>query len=412
MKPRVLLFTTSRWFPTARLGMALSTVGFEVDALCPRRHPISSIRSLSKRYVYHFLSPMGSLRRAIQSSSPDLVIPCDDTAVTILHQLHTDSSRSDSALTISALIEHSLGPAQNFPIVGNRTALASLASDLGVDVPPTRAITDKAEIKNWAGRVGFPFVLKSDGTSGGEGVRIVSSIEEAYEGYRQLESPPVLLRAIKRALIDQDTSLFWRSLLRKRYAVSGQAFVQGTEATSTLACWRGSVLAALHFEVVSKRSQTAASTTLRLIENAAMSSACEAIVKKLGLSGLVGFDFVLEHGTGKAFLLEMNPRATQVGHLALGPGRDLAAALQAAVSNAPISERPKVTENQTITLFPHEWLRDPQSVWLQRGYHDVPWDEVAFIRLCVGTRRRQEALYKQRDFKAAPESQTVPAKAK
>jgi len=399
MKPRVLIATTSRWFPPARLGMALASVGFSVDAVGPTRHPIASIRALDQRHVYHALAPLKSFESAALRSRPDIIVPCDDTAVEHLHRLYQiEQERGRARGKICALIERSIGAPEWFEMLQSRTDITSLAAELSVAVPETEAILSSDGIPGWASRVGFPFAVKADGTSGGEGVRIVASIKEAERAYRKLYSPPALGRALKRALVDQDMSLFWPSLLRKPYRVSGQAYVQGVEATSTVACWKGNVLASLHFEVLSRRSETGASTALRLIEDPGMTSAVKAIIGRLKLSGLVGFDFMLDRTTGKSFLIELNPRATQVGHLALGPGRDLAAALFAAVSGTPVRERPKVTECDMVTLFPHEWLRNAESPWLRCGYHDVPWDEVEFIRLCVGTRRKQQTLYSQRGW--------------
>jgi hypothetical protein len=74
-------------------------------------------------------------------------------------------------------------------------------------------------------------------------------------------------------------------------------------------------------------------------------------------------------------LIEINPRATQVGHLVLGAGRDLPAALCAALTGVAETPAPRVTANDTIALFPQEWTRDPRSPFLQSAYHDVPWDE-------------------------------------
>ena len=90
---------------------------------------------------------------------------------------------------------------------------------------------------------------------------------------------------------------------------------------------------------------------VRLIENAEMSAAAEKIVRRMGLSGLCGFDFMQEASTGKAYLIEINPRATQVGHLTLGGGRDLPAALYGAVTGQAIRVAPAVTENPIIRFF-------------------------------------------------------------
>src|SRR2546426_8321551 len=241
-------------------------------------------------------------------------------------------------------------------------------------------------------------VLNANGTSGGDGVRIVHTLEQAERAFLELESPPVLARAAKRALVDKDKTLIWPSLLRRRSVVNAQSFVTGREATSAIACWRGTVLAGLYFEVLKKANSAGPATVLRLTENAQMSVAVERIVRRLNLSGVHGFDFLLEAHTGNASLIEINPRATQVGHLALGPGRDLPAALHAILAGGAIRPAPKITENDTIALFPQEWMRDPGSAFLQSGYHDVPWEEPGLIRACVRTSRKQSAWYSQRNW--------------
>jgi biotin carboxylase len=142
-------------------------------------------------------------------------------------------------------------------------------------------------------------------------------------------------------------------------------------------------LAGLHFEVINKRSSAGPATVVRLIENPEMKSAVERLVRRLNLSGPHGFDFMLEATTGNAYLVEINPRITQVGHLALGEGRDLALALFAAMSGSPVQLAPPVTDNDVITLFPQEWMRDPASALIQSGYHDVPWEEPELVRACV-----------------------------
>jgi hypothetical protein len=114
-----------------------------------------------------------------------------------------------------------------------------------------------------------------------------------------------------------------------------------------------------------------------------MAGAAENIARRFKLSGLHGLDFMLEAQTGTAHLIEINPRTTQVGHLALGLERDLPAALYAALTGKDVQPSPKVTENDTIALFPQEWARDPKSESLQSAYHDVPWEEPELIRSCV-----------------------------
>jgi hypothetical protein len=208
---------------------------------------------------------------------------------------------------------------------------------------------------------------------------------------------------MKRAMLDQDKTMVWSSLVRQRSIVNAQSFILGNEATSALVCWEGVVLASLHFEVINKAGAAGHATVLRLIENREMAEATRKMARRLKLSGLHGFDFMLEAETGNAYLIEINPRATQVCHLSLGPGCDLPAALYAAVSGQVVRAAEKATDNKTIALFPQEWIRDPQSPYLRSGYHDVPWSEPDLVRACVVSRKKQSAWYSQeRELRSVP----------
>jgi Carbamoyl-phosphate synthase L chain, ATP binding domain len=364
--------------------MALAQAGCTVDAVCPSGHPLSRMKAVRRDYPYRGLMPLRSFAAAIAASRPDFLISGDDLATSQLHQLYErERRRGKSGQWVCELIERSLGAAESFPLVYARTGFIGVARQEGIRAPETEVIANLGDVRKWVARMGLPTVLKANGTSGGEGVRVVHSLEEAERAFRDLQAPPLLARAVKRALVDQDKSLVWSSLLRQRSVVNAQGFVPGREATSAVACWKGEVLASLHFEVVNKRSSAGPSSVLRLIENAEMSASAEKMVRRLGLSGIHGFDFMLEEHTGNAHLIEINPRATQVGHLALGAGHDLPAALYSALSGKPLRPAKKVTESDIIALFPQEWMRDPASPFLTSGYHDVPWEEPELLRACV-----------------------------
>ena len=396
VKPTILVVSTSRSFSPARLAMALVNAGCMIKAVCPPRHPLSKTSAVSQVHTYHGLAPLVSLAGAIAATKPDLVLPFDDVATLHLHDLyHRELRRGTAGAPTCSLIERSLGAAASFPIVYARTTTMQLAEGEGIRVPKSEVVRNANDLRKSIARMGFPVVLKANATSGGDGVSIVHTLEEAEHALRTLAAPPLLARAAKRALIDQDLTLVWPSLLRRRYIVNAQAFVAGREATSAIACWKGSVLASLHFEVLKKQDAGGPSTVLRVIENSEMSAAVEKMAHRLELSGLHGFDFMLEAQTGNPYLIEINPRATQVGHLTLGPGRDLPAALYAAVTGEVIQTAPKVTENDTIALFPQEWIRNPGSTFLRSGYHDVPWEEPDLVRVCIRRRENQSAWYLQ-----------------
>jgi hypothetical protein len=111
-----------------------------------------------------------------------------------------------------------------------------------------------------------------------------------------------------------------------------------------------------------------------------MKAAARAVVRELGLSGMCGFDFILDDASGDAYLIEINPRATQVNHLRLGAGHDLPAALRLALEGLP-QPAPAPLAEVDIALFPQEWSRDHNSPHLlARGYDDVPYEEPELLR--------------------------------
>jgi carbamoyl-phosphate synthase L subunit-like protein len=384
VKPTILIATTARWFPATRLAIALANAGCVVDAVCPSRHTLGKTKAVRRTYAYRALTPVRSFADAIAAAEPDFIIPGDDLATRHLHELYKrECDNGTVGAQVCALIERSLGAAESFEIVYARSAFIQMAQAEGIRAPKTDVIANTSDLRNWIARSGLPAVLKANGTSGGDGVKMVKTAEEAERAFRKLQAPPLVARAVKRALIDQDPTLVASSFLRRQSVVNAQAFVAGHEATSTMACWNGEVLASLHFEVLQKISATGHATVLRRIDHPEMSAATEKIARRLKLSGIHGLDFMLEANTGNAYLIEINPRTTQVGHLALGPRRDLPAALYAALAGHNATASPIVTDKDTIALFPHEWMRDPASEFLLSGYHDVPWEETELVRECL-----------------------------
>jgi len=390
--PTVLVVSTSRWFPIARLAIALADAGCRVEAVCPPRDPLSKSGAVERVHAYSGVMPLRALRRAILASHPSLVVPGDDLSVRHLHALFaSERMRGADGTAVCELIERSFGPAESFPVVETRAEFMRLAQDEGVRIPESAELGSPDDLLAWFTRTGFPAVLKVNGTSGGEGVRIVRNLREAEETFRALSAPPLLARALKRLVVKHDNSLLRRAVLRRCSTVSVQSFITGREATSALACWEGKVLAGLHFEVLQKTHAFGPATVMHRIAHPEMIEAAQKIVRRLHLSGLHGLDYMIEDGTEKAYLIEINPRATQVGHLAYGEGHDLPTALHAVVAGQPIIAENSSTANDTVALFPQEWLRDPRSPWLRSAHHDVPWEAPALLRACLRRRPKRAA---------------------
>lgn len=397
MKSSVLLTTTEQWFAVARLAMALDGAGFVVNVLCPAANPLEKVRVVQKTYLYRTWSPRRSLRAAILKARPNLVIPCDDVAMLHLHLLHrSEHSRGP----IASLIEYSLGDPASFAALESRNDLMAVADQEGISIPAAAEVRDLPHLMKWLNEQGYPAVLKADGTSGGEGVRVVESVVDAERAFSSLREPPLLAKAAKRLLVNRDGRLLRSCVLRKKATVSVQSFVHGREASSAVACWKGEVLAAIHFEVLRTSKPKGPASVLRVVENVEMASTVSALVHRLQLSGLCGFDFMIDKQSGKAMLIEMNARSTQTCHFALGSGRDLAATLWSAVSGQPQPIRKTEVTSDVIALFPQEWKAHPDSAFLQTAHHDVPWSEPDLMSACVASYTPQEKWYASETFTA------------
>lgn len=380
-QPRTVLIASSAWwaFP-ARLAMAFSAAGYKVEAVCPAHHPLLKVSSVSRWHKYRPLRPLSALAATLSHSGAALVVPCDDRVVAHLHALYASLPASSPA---AAAIRRSLGKPEGFAISERRSEFIAIAREEGVAAPEMLQVETAGELRDALKRVGLPAVLKVDGTWGGLGVVVVQTPEQGEWALRRLSRPMDATRVLKRLIIDRDPFPLSPWLSGGKPVVNVQRFIHGRPANSAVACWNGEVAAAIHVEVLKARTQTGNSTIVRVIDNAQMSTAAERIARRLGLSGFHGFDFLIEHGTGLAHLIEMNPRTTPLSHLALGPGRDLVSALSARLLGAPAPAAAAATANDVIAFFPQAWLLEPDGDMLNAAYHDVPWSEPDLVRELV-----------------------------
>lgn len=378
--PRVLLTDTDRRPYAARLALVLAEAGCEVSAICSTQgHPLRKTRVVQQIYSYSALRPLDALVRAIQETQPRVVIPCDDRGVRHLHELYVRSiNRGPSGNELAELIQRSLGSPESYAIVSARYGLLGIAGEEGLRVPQTKAIQTLEDLNAWQEAQPFPWVLKADETWGGRGVRIAHTPEEAAQFFLDVSRPFRLRRAVKRMFVNRDP--FW--LLPwwegRKPAVIVQSHVQGSPANCAVVCWEGKVLAGIGVEVVSADGLTGPASVVRVVDNPEMMRCAERIASRLRLSGFFGLDFMIEDGTGEAYLIEMNPRCTPLCHLRLGRGRDMVGGLWSQLSGQPDPEVPPVTENDLIAYFPQ--AGNSNNEFSQSSFHDVPQGETDLIQ--------------------------------
>ena len=379
--PKALIVTTVHWPATARLGLALSQSGFSVGAVAVADHGLRRLPGLQAFFPCKpHVRTAAAIRRAIDAWHPDLVIPGDDPALRCLHALHADAKLKPGprAAIMAQLIETSLGNPVHFGLVEQRSAIVDLAVADGLRVPGSAVLSGLADLRDRLAGATFPKVLKTDGSWGGLGVRIVRSAEEAERAYRELASPPKWTRVAKHLLQGFDTGPLQARFARHHPIVTLQDYVAGRPANCAVACWKGEVLAGLSVEVLQTDVETGPSTVVRVIDHPEIAHAAAHLVRRLELSGFCGLDFMLDEAGG-AYLLELNARTTQICHLALGETSDMVGNLHACLIGGP-PRRIAPLDCAVVAFFPQEYWRDPASSYLFTAYHDVPWTTPEFIR--------------------------------
>jgi ATP-grasp domain len=330
------------------------------------------VQGVDTVYGYSAADPVKSLATALRRTNPDIVIPCDERAVAQLHELHTKYEEW------RALVERSLGNPRAFATVRSRGSLMGVARQCGLLIPESRDIRSREDLRLWFAEFPGRAVLKLDGSWGGNGVEFVGSYPEAVQVFENMAGPMSFGKALKRFLVNRDRVAFWE-FERSEPVVSIQTYIPGRPANSMLVCREGKLHGQVSVEVLETQGKRGASTVVRVIENEDMTRAAGLLTKRLSLSGFHGLDFMIEEGTQRAYLIELNPRCTQLGHLSLSDAGDLAAILCSRLTGEPVPGRHPGIISDIIVFFPQALAWNPNCTYLRTGYHDVPSEEPELI---------------------------------
>ncbi len=376
--PRALIITTKSWPLGVRVALGLKAAGFDVAALSPTGDLVRTTRAIARHYRYLAVAPLISLRNAIVSWAPSIVVGSDDQAILDLHRLHGRERLSINSVSqrIQKLIEFSLGEPSSFAVAAAKSNFMQVAWASGIRCPETTIIPDEAALVRQLASSTFPIVLKADGSWGGNGVRIASNEQQARRSFHDLMWSNAFTRVAAR-----ETPLARYFPPHYRRVVTTQPYIAGRPANRAVFCLHGQILNGISVEALATLYETGPATVVRVIDHPEMTRAAAVLVDHLKLSGFVGFDFIIDD-EGRAWLLEMNPRVTPICHLKLRDGTSLPAQLFQHLTGAVTAAKPANPSDEIITLFPQEWLRSPFSPHLTSGRHDVPWEEPEFIAAC------------------------------
>ncbi len=393
-KPVVLLAAAERWTSTARLALSLRSLGCDPMLVGPGDHPAVICGAVSRHFRYDPLRPLSSLHQALHSSHAAAVLPADETVTCQLGELweRMKPGNGRERDVLQGLLERSLGAPEKLRETGSRMPLQRAAEAEGVATPETLEIRKASELSDAMKRLGAPMVLKADASSGGRGVCVVRTLDEAERAWRRFAMPPRMTRAMMRGILRRDWNHMRPAMLGQRRGVTAQRLVRGVERTAMAVAHDGELLAVESFEVVQTWKLHGPSSVLRRVQDPRTDASIRALVRRLQITGFSGFDFIVDAANGKPLLLERNARPTQLAHLSFGSGRDVAAAYVRAIVGREVEDRAAATGRNLIALFPHELQRDPESPVLQDALHDVPWESQALIDYVLRGDARLRAL--------------------
>ena len=324
----------------------------------------------------HGATLAASLRRVIGAWRPDWVMPMDDRAAIFLSVICRETRAAGQDSELVKLLTRSLGNAEALPAAADKWLAAQAAATAGVCVPPTRAVRLAKDIADFTAQHNFPVVLRRRFNYGGKDVYICRD---------ELEVKKALAK-LNREFSLRGKFIAWREKIRQRQlgerwqpvsrAVVASKFIAGRPAMLQACAVDGHLLgtlAAVALKTFPHASSPA--SVVRFIQHDEMQRTAATLLAHWRLSGLIGFDFVVDDAE-RAWFVECNPRPIPIAHLGARVGVDLCRRFQAHLAGEPPPTTEKNPGQEIIVAhFPKELRRDPQSEWLQRALHDVPTDD-------------------------------------
>jgi hypothetical protein len=386
MSVLIIAFEAGRWGP-ARLPKPLHEAGFRVSALCPPDNALAQTRFLDSRFPLHDVKSLRHFQRrlgeVLSACEPELIIPADERVVACLHALVRRSRRRRLARLAPAWIDvvvKSLGSPAHFDEMLLKSETMKLAGSVGVLAPEGRTVRSDKSVVDAVREIGLPLYVKTSFSWAGQGVQYCQTEADASEAVR---------RAVHYSPFDRVRRVVKYWLSRDWYPVNSpidaQRAIVGVPAMFSAVAMNGRLLAGFAGLKQQTSYSGGPSSIVWLGANRAIEAASTKMISALGASGFISFDFMIESGTERVFLIECNPRPGQVSHLGSRIGVNLCKALAHELRGERPSRPIPAAAGATVPLFPQEWLRDPSNASRRAGELDAPTDDPVLLKFMIDT---------------------------
>lgn len=387
---RVLLFgVQTNHAGSCRLPKVLKAAGFSVGAVAQPGSFLHVAGEVDRHFYFvaRRFAPgiRWGLESALRQFDPDVVVPGDERAAALIRYWIAKEKVGDGVLSpaLRDCLRRSLGALETLDQRSFKPETLRLARSIGVRAPEEALVASHAEAIAAAERFGYPVVVKMAHGAGGHVVRVSRDRQMLDRHFFDFHrSATARLKAFRRKLLRRD----W---FPGNSAISVQAYVSGRPAMTCAAALSGRTLAVITGFAETVTYSNGPSSIVRLSAHAGMVSATAAMIKALGATGFISFDFIVD-GEGREHLLECNPRPIQLSHLGHLVGLDLARSLARGL-DGEIPAAPGAINGAaaTVALFPQEWRRHAGSPALTEIYHDAPWDDPRLLKAMIDKRMRR-----------------------
>ncbi len=280
---QVTIFTRARsWLGLGRIFPHIQERGFSITLVAPQGSLLSRSSCIDHLISISPEQNDQAWEDALLSSGGGKLLIGDDFAIDWVLQ------QSASNRQLEQLLETALGKLPNLRVARNKFQLSQLAAKLGIPVPETISIGHWIDAGHLRSHLNWPIVLKGAHGHAGNDVFICHSY-----------------RDIRRA----------RKILGQQERVFAQKYIEGTSLMVNVACQRGAVLSKLTArKQACWPTEVGPSTVVDIETEPKVEAYVETLVARLGLSGLLSFDFV-QDARSNFWLLECNLRPAPICHV-------------------------------------------------------------------------------------------------
>jgi biotin carboxylase len=266
---------------------------------------------------------------------------------------------------IHAAVKTMLPDTETLMRLHDKVQLAELAREIGIDTPENVVPRSSKEAREAIASIPLPAVVKMRKTSGAAGLRIVHDRKDLEKKYFEV---------VRINSLDEDNL----PLL--------QQFVEGPTTCTLELCNDGEVLGDIMYHGVRTMPRDGGTTVLRESHaDPVCTEAAAKIIQYLNFHGFCGFDFIVQEGTGKPFLVDGNCRITPAITMAHHGGCDMIDAWCRLVNGDEVAPLPvPATGVRTKMQF-------ADFVWLLESYF-------ASFKDWSGEHRLRKAWWREKDF--------------